>query len=59
MKTKFIRKFCDGCIKIKLADPITCEKIEDNLSMGRFTLRDENKTIAIGKINKIKPWKAN
>lgn len=56
IKSTIIKKFCDGVIKIKLANPICIEKVEDNISMGRFTLRDENKTIAIGKIYKVKPY---
>jgi len=48
--SKIIKKFTDGVVKLKLSQPICIEKVEDNISMGRFTLRDENKTIAIGKI---------
>lgn len=57
IQSPIIKKFCDGALKIKLDKPICIEKFEDNISMGRFTLRDENKTIAIGKIMKLQPYK--
>ncbi len=37
------------CI-IKLDNPLCLEKFDNNQKLGRFTLRDEGKTIAIGKI---------
>ena len=37
-------------------NPICCEKFEEMPSLGRFTLRDEGKTIGMGKITKIKPF---
>jgi len=57
IQSPIIKKFCDGALKIKLEKPICIEKFEDNITMGRFTLRDENKTIAIGKIMKLQPYK--
>ena len=41
--------------KISIDRAICIEKYETLQSMGRFTLRDEGKTIAIGKILKYKP----
>jgi peptide chain release factor subunit 3 len=41
--------------KIKVAKQICLEKHEMIEQMGRFTLRDEGKTIAIGKVLKYKP----
>jgi len=32
------------------------EKFENIQQMGRFTLRDEGKTIAVGKVMKYKPY---
>ncbi len=37
--------------------PIPLEKNEVLPQMGRFTLRDEGKTIAVGKVLKYKPVK--
>jgi peptide chain release factor subunit 3 len=33
------------------------EKAAEMPSLGRFTLRDEGKTIAVGKVMKYKPYK--
>ncbi|KAI8618374.1 P-loop containing nucleoside triphosphate hydrolase protein [Chytriomyces sp. MP71] len=44
----------DACIaRIKCAQPICLETFEEYPQLGRFTLRDEGKTIAIGKITKL------
>ena len=37
--------------------PIALEKFNVIPSLGRFTLRDEGKTIAVGKVLKYKPYK--
>lgn len=55
IKKPILKKYNDGAVRIRTVEPIACEKIEDNITMGRFTLRDENKTLAIGKIMKVKP----
>ena len=39
--------------------PIPLEKHDVLAQMGRFTLRDEGKTIALGKVLKYKPAKLN
>lgn len=39
--------------------PIPIEKFETLEIMGRFTLRDEGKTIALGKVIKYKPAKVS
>jgi len=44
------------CI-IQCAQPICLELFSDNPQMGRFTLRDEGKTIAVGKITSLGPKK--
>lgn len=41
--------------KIQVDKKICIEKHDTLASMGRFTLRDEGRTIAIGKILKYKP----
>jgi len=38
---------------IETAAPICIERFVDHPQMGRFTLRDEGKTIAIGKVTKL------
>jgi peptide chain release factor subunit 3 len=38
---------------IETSAPICIEKFEDYKMLGRFTLRDEGKTIAIGKVVKL------
>ena len=42
-------------IQTRIAIPI--EKFDTVPQMGRFTLRDEGKTIALGKVLKYKPLK--
>ncbi|KAJ3025450.1 UNVERIFIED_CONTAM: translation termination factor GTPase eRF3 [Siphonaria sp. JEL0065] len=44
----------DACIaRIKLNQPMCLETFKEYPQLGRFTLRDEGKTIAIGKITKL------
>jgi peptide chain release factor subunit 3 len=38
---------------IETSAPICIERFEDYKMLGRFTLRDEGKTIAIGKVVKL------
>ncbi|KAL5530463.1 SUP35 [Sanghuangporus sanghuang] len=38
---------------IETAQPICIERFADHPQMGRFTLRDEGKTVAIGKVTKL------
>lgn len=37
-------------------NPIALEKFDSIQQMGRFTLRDEGKTIAVGRVLKYKPY---
>jgi peptide chain release factor subunit 3 len=39
--------------KIETAAPICLETYKDYPQLGRFTLRDEGKTIAMGKVSKL------
>ncbi|PIA18961.1 hypothetical protein COEREDRAFT_79485 [Coemansia reversa NRRL 1564] len=49
----FVKKG-DACIvRIEATKPICVERFKDFPQLGRFTLRDEGKTIAIGKILKL------
>lgn len=46
------------CIaRLRTAGTICLETFKDFPQMGRFTLRDEGKTIAIGKVLKLVPEK--
>jgi len=42
--------------RISPKGPIALEKFDSIQQMGRFTLRDEGRTIAIGKVLKYKPY---
>ncbi len=43
-------------VRIQLKAPIPVEKESDLPALGRFTLRDEGKTIALGRVNKFVPY---
>ena len=50
---QFLKKGQQGIVMIETAGPLCVETFSDSPRMGRFTLRDEGKTIAIGKITKL------
>lgn len=54
---KFIKSFSQCRVRISTKVPIAIEKFEVLPQLGRFTLRDEGRTIAVGKILKYKPCK--
>ena len=54
-KAKFIKSGKLVVARIRLAKPVVVETFKDTPQMGRFTLRDEGKTIAIGKVTKLPP----
>lgn len=54
---KFIKSFSQGKVRISTKVPIAIEKFDVLPQLGRFTLRDEGRTIAVGKILKYKPHK--
>jgi peptide chain release factor subunit 3 len=54
-KCKFAKSNAAVSCRIGLDKGICVETFEQNPQMGRFTLRDEGKTIAIGKITKLPP----
>jgi len=49
-KPKFVKAGAICKVKIELVRSVCLEPFKDNKTLGRFTLRDEGKTIAIGKI---------
>lgn len=54
---KFVKSFSNCRVRISVRLPIAIEKFETIPQLGRFTLRDEGKTIAAGKVLKYKPHK--
>mmetsp|Transcript_3206 Transcript_3206/g.4840 ORF Transcript_3206/g.4840 Transcript_3206/m.4840 type:complete len:600 (-) Transcript_3206:177-1976(-) len=53
-KPTFIKKNQTANVKIRVPKSIAVECSKDFSQLGRFTLRDEGKTIAIGRITKMK-----
>ena len=52
---KYCKSGAKCLVTIKSRVPVSAEKYSDIEQMGRFTLRDEGKTIALGKILRYKP----
>ncbi|KAK3841656.1 MAG: P-loop containing nucleoside triphosphate hydrolase protein [Linnemannia gamsii] len=50
---QFLKKGEQGIVMIETAGPLCVETFAESPQMGRFTLRDEGRTIAIGKIVKL------
>ncbi len=55
MRPKFIKSYTYCRVRIETANPIAVEKYDSIPYFARFTLRDESKTIAAGKILRYKP----
>jgi peptide chain release factor subunit 3 len=53
-KVKFLKSFSRARVLIKTTNIVCGEKYEKMAALGRFTLRYEGKTVAIGKILKYK-----
>lgn len=53
---KFTRSFAKCLVRLATKAPIPVEKVSECPSLGRFTLRDEGKTIAIGTITRFIPF---
>lgn len=53
---KFTRSFAKCLIRIGINRPIPVEKISDCAALGRFTLRDEGRTIAVGRVIRFIPF---
>jgi len=56
-KPQFVKGGALVNVIIECAQPIPLELFSDSPQLGRFTLRDEGKTIAIGKIIALGPKK--
>lgn len=54
-RPKYIRSYAKATVRIGFNKPVPVEKFADMPPLGRFTLRDEGKTIAIGRVVKYKP----
>ncbi|KAI8464657.1 MAG: elongation factor-like protein [Monoraphidium minutum] len=52
-KVKYVKSGAMCVCRISLEKPLCMETFQDLPAMGRFTLRDEGRTIAIGKITKL------
>jgi len=59
MWPKFIKSYTYCRVRIETTNPIAVEKYDSIPYFARFTLRDEGKTIAAGKILKYKPLNAS
>lgn len=57
-KPKFIRSFAKARVRIAFKAPVCLEKYTVLPALGQFTLRDEGKTIALGKVLRYKPASA-
>jgi len=54
---KFVRSFAKMIVRIQTKNPVCLEKYSILPQLGRFTLRDEGRTIAVGRVTKYKPHK--
>jgi peptide chain release factor subunit 3 len=57
VKPKCVKSFSKINAKIQTETPICLEKFEDSSNLGRFSLKDEGKIIAIGRVIKYKSAK--
>lgn len=55
-KPQFAKSQNKVIVRIAPKTPVALEKFETMQQMGRFTLRDEGKTICVGKVIKYKPY---
>lgn len=53
----FVRSYAKVIVRIQTKYPIACEKYDVLPQLGRFTLRDEGRTIATGRVLRYKPHK--
>ena len=56
-KAQFAQSYAKVICRIQTRVPIALEKIDVLPQLGRFTLRDEGRTIALGKVLRYKPTK--
>ena len=52
-KAKFVKSGAVAVVRVQLERGLCVETFETLAAMGRFTLRDEGRTIAIGKVIKL------
>ena len=52
-QVKFVKSGAVAIVQLAVEKPICVELFSDVPQLGRFTLRDEGRTIAIGKIIKL------
>ena len=52
-RVKFVKNGACCICRITVEKPICLETFGDLAAMGRFTLRDEGRTIAIGKVTRV------
>ncbi len=52
-QVKFVKSGAVAVVQLAVEKPICVELFSDVPQLGRFTLRDEGRTIAIGKIIKL------
>lgn len=55
-KPQFARSQTKIIARVAPKNPIALEKFDTIQQMGRFTLRDEGRTICVGKVLKYKPY---
>lgn len=55
-KPQFAKSHMKIICRVQPRQPLALEKFDSIQQMGRFTLRDEGKTIAVGKVLKYKPY---
>lgn len=52
-KARFVKQDEKCIMRLESAEPFCMEPFKDFPQMGRFTLRDEGRTIAVGKVLKV------
>lgn len=57
--SKFLKSQDRGIIRIKTKNPICLEKFSEFTELGRFALRKETMTVAVGEVTKFKPINKN
>lgn len=55
-KCRFLKSGSLAMVRIQLAGTVCMERFKDFPQLGRFTLRDEGRTIAIGKVERLKGY---
>lgn len=53
---KYTRNYAKCLVRLAMKTPIPVEKISECAALGRFTLRDEGKTIAVGRVTRYIPF---